>query len=291
MDPDRGEGPMPSAEEIREGQRAAWAGLSSSWEKWDAVIQEQLAPAAAAMIERLDVREDQQHLDLASGTGEPGLTIARLAPRGHVVLTDLSAEMLAVAARRAEAQGIGNVETRVCSADDLPFAEATFDSASVRFGYMFFPDAAATTVEIARVLRPGGRLAAAVWIEPTRNPWSSVVMEAIATEVDVPPVDPDRPNMYRCAAPGLIGGLFEAAGLGDVTESEVAADLVTSSPEEYWDVLSEHVSIAAAALRQVDGAARARIRERALASLRGFEQGGRVRVPGLARCIAGTKPE
>ena len=63
---------MPSADEIRDAQRATWAGLSASWEKWDSVIMEQLGPVGAAIIERLDIAEDQQHLDIAAGTGEPG---------------------------------------------------------------------------------------------------------------------------------------------------------------------------------------------------------------------------
>ena len=92
---------MPSADEIRDGQRATWAGLSAGWEKWDSVIMDQLGPVGAAMIERLDIADDQQHLDIASGTGEPGLSIARRSPKGRVVLTDLAAEMLDVAARRA----------------------------------------------------------------------------------------------------------------------------------------------------------------------------------------------
>src|SRR6476620_5550949 len=157
---------MPSADEIREGQRAAWARLSASWDKWDPIIMDQLGPVGEAMIERLDVAADQQHLDIASGTGEPGLSVARLAPRGRVVLTDLVPEMMEIAARRATAQGITNVETNVCSADDLPFDDATFDSVSVRFGYMFFPDMTKATAEFARVLRPGGRLCSSVWIEP-----------------------------------------------------------------------------------------------------------------------------
>src|SRR5690348_7553674 len=189
-------GPMPSADEIRDGQRAAWAGLSAGWEKWDSVIMDQLGPVGAAMIERLDIAEDQQHLDIAAGTGEPGLTIARLAPKGRIVLTDLVAEMLEIAERRARAQGITNVETRMCSADDLPFDDATFDSVSVRFGYMFFPDMATATAEFARVLKPGGRLCSSVWIKPDENPWTSILMQAIATEVDVPAPDPDAPNMF-----------------------------------------------------------------------------------------------
>ncbi|MEI8080587.1 MAG: class I SAM-dependent methyltransferase, partial [Actinomycetes bacterium] len=149
---------MPSGDEIRDGQRVAWGGLSAGWEKWDSVIMDQLGPVSAAMIDRLDIGDDQQHLDIAAGTGEPGLTVATLAPRGHVVLTDLAEPMLDIATRRANAQGITNFETRVCSADDLPFGDATFDSISVRFGYMFLPDLAKATAEFARVLKPGGRL-------------------------------------------------------------------------------------------------------------------------------------
>jgi hypothetical protein len=65
---------------VRDAQRAAWAGLSAGWQKWDAVIMEQLGPVGLAMIERLDIADDQQHLDIAAGTGEPGLTVAGRAP-------------------------------------------------------------------------------------------------------------------------------------------------------------------------------------------------------------------
>src|SRR5258708_37485518 len=99
---------MRGGEEIRDAQRAAWAGIAASWEKWDSVIMDQLGPVGTAIIERLGVADDQRHLDIAAGTGEPGLTIARLAPHGHVVLTDLAAEMLGIATRRANARGITN---------------------------------------------------------------------------------------------------------------------------------------------------------------------------------------
>jgi SAM-dependent methyltransferase len=282
---------MPSGDEIRDGQRATWAGLSAGWEKWDSVIMDQLAPVSDAMIGRLAVAADQRHLDIASGTGEPGLSIARMSPNGHVVLTDLAPEMLDVAARRAKVQGIANIETQVCSADDLPFDDATFDSVSVRFGYMFFPDVAQATAEFARVLAPGGRLCSSVWIEPDENPWTAIAMQAIATEVAVAPPDPDGPNMFRCAAPGRVSALYEGAGLRDVAEWDVAVELVTESPAQYWEMISEHVSLAVAALEQVDDATRERIRATAVANVSAFERDGAVRVPGLARCIAGTKPD
>ena len=280
---------MPSGDEIRDGQRAAWAGLSAGWEKWDPVIMDQLGPVGAAMIDRLGIADDQQHLDIASGTGEPGLTVAGLAPRGHVVLTDLSAEMLEIATRRAHAQGITNVETRVCSADDLPFGGETFDSISVRFGYMFFPDLAEATAEFARVLKPGGRLCSSVWVRPEENPWTTIAMQAIATESVVAPPEPAGPTMFRCAAPGYLSALYEAAGLRDVDEWDVAVELVTSSPEEYWEMISEHVSLAVAALAQVDAPARQRIARDVIAKAGSYEAGGTVRIPGVARCIVGTK--
>jgi ubiquinone/menaquinone biosynthesis C-methylase UbiE len=280
---------MPSDDEIRDAQEATWNKLSVSWDKWDAIIMDQLRPIGAAMIERLDIADDQRHLDIAAGTGEPGLSIAKLAPKGKVVLTDLAAEMLDVAARRAKEQGIKNVETHACSADDLPFDDATFDSVSVRLGYMFFPDMTRATAEFVRVLKPGGRVCSAVWVEPGQNPWTSIALTAIATEVALPPPDPDGPNMFRCGAPGFVSALYENAGLREIAESDVGVELVTRSPDEYWEVISEHVSLAAAAMQHVDAPARQRIREIVVANVSAFEQGDTVRVPGLARCIVGTK--
>ncbi len=276
-------------DQIRASQRKAWAGLSSGWEKWDSIIMDQLGPVSTAMIERLDIVDNQRHLDIASGTGEPGLSIAKIAPRGHVVLTDLSVEMLDIATRRANAQGIINYETVACSADDLPFGDSTFDSISVRFGYMFLPDLAKATAEFARVLKPGGRLCSSVWVKQDQNPWTTIVMQAIATEIELAPPDPNGPNMYRCASPGYVSDLYVATGLHDVDEWDVEVELVTQSPAQYWEMISEHVSLAVAALQRVDEPARERIEKVVIAKVSAYEKDGQVRVPGVARCIVGTK--
>jgi SAM-dependent methyltransferase len=251
---------------------------------------DQLSPVGTAIIESLDIADDQRHLDIAAGTGEPGLTVARLAPSGHVTLTDLSAEMLEVATRRASAQGITNFGTTVSSADDLPFGDATFDSISVRFGYMFFPDVAKATREFARVLKPGGRLCSSVWGSPGENPWTMIAMQALAAEAVLAPPDPDGPGMFRCATPGYVSALYQAAGLRDVAEWNVGVELVTQSPAQYWEMISEHASLAAAALQQLHGPARDRIAKAVVAKASIYqEDDGKVRIPGVARCIAGTK--
>ena len=155
---------------------------------------------------------------------------------------------------------------------------------------MFFPDVAKATAEFVRVLKPGGRLGSSVWVKPDENPWTTIAMQAIATEAVLAPPDPDGPNMYRCAAPGYVSALYEAAGLRDVAEWDVDVELVTRSPAQYWEMISEHVSLAVAALQQVDEPARERIAKAVIARVSTYEEDGMVRIPGVARCIVGTRP-
>ena len=280
---------MQSADDLRSAQREIWAGLSVGWDKWDSITMDHLAPVGRAMIQSLNVVADQQHLEIACGTGEPGLSIAILAPQGHVVLTDLAPEMLEIARRRASARGISNFETLACSADDLPFDDAKFDSVSVRFGYMYFPDMAKATQEFLRVLKPGGRLCSAVWIKPAENPWTSLFMNAVATEMEIPAPDSRKPDMFRCAVPGYVSAFYQKTGFIEVVEWEVEVELVARSPIEYWEMMSERVSLAVAALALVDKAAHERIRDLVINAASAFEEDGKVRIPGLARCIVGTK--
>ena len=95
--------------------------------------------------------------------------------------------------------------------------------------------------------------------------------------------------MFRFADPGRISAVYEAAGLRDVEEWDVGVELATSSPAEYWQMMSEHVSLAVAALKKVDAPARERIRASAIAKVSAFEKDGKIRVPGVARCVVGTK--
>jgi ABC-type iron transport system FetAB permease component len=95
--------------------------------------------------------------------------------------------------------------------------------------------------------------------------------------------------MFRCAAPGYVSALYEAAGLREIAEWNVDVELVTDSPAQYWEMISEHVSLAVAALQQVGEAARERIAKAVIATVSTYEEDGKVRLPGVARCIVGTK--
>ena len=106
----------------------------------------------------------------------------------------------------------------------------------------------------------------------------------------MPPPDPDAPGMYRCAQPGTISKRFEAAGLRDVREWDVATLQVADSPELYWQMVQELTGPVVMALQQVDEAARDRITAKVLEGAKAFQSAdGKVRMPGTARVIVGTK--
>lgn len=280
---------MTSADEVREQQRATWDRFAGGWKKWDRLVVEMLQPTGDEMIRTLALQEDGEHLEVAAGTGEPGLSIAERLPRGRVVLTDLSAGMLATAEANAQARGLQNVEVRECGADALPFADSTFDTVGCRFGFMFFPDIPGAVAELVRVLRPGGPIAVAVWAEPAGNPWATIPMGAITAEVELPTPKPDAPGLFRCAAPDTIARLFRDAGLDPVAETEVRATLDPQSAEDYWTFITEVTAPVVGGLALADDAARARIKESVLEQVRAFEVDGHPRIPIHARCIAGTK--
>src|SRR5688572_20289665 len=117
-------------EKIREVQKEAWNKSSHGWKKWDHVMMSFLRPVSDEMIRMLEVNEDATVLDVATGTGEPGLTIASKLVRGNVIGTDLSEEMLKVAEHNAVVREITNFQTICCEESDLPFEDDSFDAIS-----------------------------------------------------------------------------------------------------------------------------------------------------------------
>ncbi len=246
-----------------------------------------LRPMGDEIIAALRPAGTDAVLDIATGTGEPGLTIAAAIPGGQVVGTDLAEGMLAIAAARAQERGLANYRTQVADVCALPFPDASFDAVSCRMGFMFFPDMALAAKEIVRVLKPGGRFSTSVWTGADQNPWITTMMGAIDRSAPLPPPVPGAPGMFRCAAPGLIAGLLRAAGLGQVTEKEIPGKVAYESPEQYWTMMMEVAAPVVAAMSKVDEPTRARIKADVLAALP--RSGGGITLNYGARIISGTK--
>jgi ubiquinone/menaquinone biosynthesis C-methylase UbiE len=248
-------------EQIREQQRATWNKFSPGWKKWDVLMMEFLKPLGDEIIRLLNPKDADVVLDVASGTGEPGLTIATMLTGGKVVISDLSDGMLEIAREHATQRGIKNIETRVCDVCELPFADHTFDAISCRFGFMFFPDMLLAAKEMARVLKPGGRIATAVWNVPEKNFWVTAIGGTINRNMQLPPPPPEAPGMFRCAKGGLIRDLFQQAGLKNTSEKEVAGKLNCGTTDVYWNMMTEVAAPFVAALSQADDAMKEKIKK------------------------------
>jgi len=276
-------------DEIRDQQRDTWDRFSTGWQKWDELVLGWLAPFGDAMLRLSNLREDMHVLDVAAGTGEPGLTAAALVPLGDVTVTDLSERMLAVAAENAARRGLTNFKTKVCDAGALPFPNAGFDSVLCRFGFMFFPDIALAAREFARVAKPGARVCAAVWSGPDKNPWATTIMSTIARHVEIPAPPAGSPGLFRCAPSGLMRTAFEEAGLTDISEEEVSSIMTHQSPERYWDFMTDIAAPVVAGLAKADTATQAQIRNEVLSLARQSIHDGKVRLSSTATVIVGTR--
>lgn len=248
-------------EEIREQQKQSWNKFSPGWKKWDAITMDFLRPMGDEIISSIHPSGKEIILDIAAGTGEPGLTIAEMLEGGKVIITDLAEDMLTIAKENASKRGIMNIETKACDVCELPFADNSFDAISCRFGFMFFPDMQLAANEMARVLKPGGRIATSVWNVPEKNFWVTSVMGTINKNMEMPPPPPGAPGMFRCAKPGLMKEIFEKSGFKNIREKEVSTKLDSGTVDTFWNMMTEVGAPIVAALSKADEAMRQKIKK------------------------------
>jgi ubiquinone/menaquinone biosynthesis C-methylase UbiE len=238
--------------QIREQQKEVWNRFSSGWKKWDELTMDFMKPMADEIIRLLKPRDNDYVLDVASGTGEPGLTIAAMLTGGRVVATDLAEGMLEVAKENAAVRGIRNFEVIASDVSKLPFPDNTFDAISCRMGFMFFPDMLLAAKEMFRVLKADGRIAVTVWSEPEKNLWAGTIMGVIQKNIYIEAPPQGAPGLFRCAKRGLISELFEQTGLKSISESEVAGKLNIGNKKTYWNFMTEVAAPVVAALSNAD---------------------------------------
>jgi ubiquinone/menaquinone biosynthesis C-methylase UbiE len=226
-------------QEQLEQQRESWNRFSAGWKKWDGFLNSFMVSVGKALIETLHVKGSEHVLDIASGPGEPGLTLSAFLPQGKVTAIDLSEKMVNLANENALHRGIKNYESMVGNALELPFKDKSFDHVICRFGIMFFPDIEKGLKEMARVLKPGGTLAVAVWAAPELNPFLTLLGRTVMEKLDLPKPEPDAPNVFRCAHPGYTSQLFRDVGLVKVTEKNIQGQMIYDSPEQYWELSSD----------------------------------------------------
>ena len=205
-------------------------------EKWKAKSAVMGQPVTDALVEYARPESGMQVLDLASGTGEPAISLAlRVGAAGHVTALDLSAELLEIAEKRAVARGLKNFSTQRADAHSLPFPDHSFDLATSRFGVMFFRDPVTALGELRRVLRSGARACFLAW-GPFDQPYWRSTMGVVHRRVGGPLLPPDGPNPFRFAETGSLSAVLRSAGFNDIEEEMKTLPWTwPGSAEEVWD--------------------------------------------------------
>ena len=283
--------PQQTSEQVIDGQRQDWNRVAGGWEKWDRFFDEQMAFLNHRLVADARLRSGLRVLDLGSGTGYPALLNAQtVGPSGSVIGLDLAEQMLDVARRKATRLGLNNITFRADDVTTLPFETNSFDAITSRFCLMFLPDVPKAAAEIARVLKPGSWVAAAVWSAPDKNPSIGLSLTAIKQVIELPPPDPTAPGIFRLARPGELAGLFQQAGLVEVTDHEFIGEWSYSSAEEYYTSLTEIAAPVQNLMAALTDAQKHDVKRLILQSASQFRRGERITFPLAVRMVAARKP-
>jgi SAM-dependent methyltransferase len=207
-----------------------------AWARWHTKITAQQVNMREALIHHARLEPGLRVLDLACGTGDPAVEIARrVGVRGHVTAADLSPQMVEVCRKNAAAAGVANMDFAVADAEQLQFSSASFERVTSRLGVMYFVDVLRAFREIKRVLVPRGVVALQVWGPPEESPYFAHAVGPFMQRLSPPPPPPDAPGPLRFAPPRKLADALTAAGFRDTREERSSMILPwPGPPDELW---------------------------------------------------------
>ena len=222
-----------SDEYYTEYTRTTWNESAKAYFDW----MRNLEPYRADTLSRLKPRVGESVLDLGTGPWEPALTLSRaVGGAGRVVGVDLSENMVRIADEVRRARNIQNAEFRVMDCSKLAFEDARFDAAVCCFGFQIFTKPEAAAVEAFRVLKPGGRIVAAVWSTGDKVPFLDAIIGPMLEHAE-----PDEtgylPTPYETGGEGEMVAFLRAAGFGHAEEHRVTHTMEYASADAYLDTI------------------------------------------------------
>lgn len=259
--------------------------MAPAWERWREYAETSYGPVREWMLRELAPRPGETVLELSAGGGETGLrAAAAVGDAGRLISTDFSPEMVEISRRRGAELGVTNAEYRVMDAEHVDLPDASVDGVLCRFGYMLMADTGAALAETRRVLRPGGRLALAVWGPAERNPWAAIRSQILIDRGHMAPPEPGAPGPFTMGSEERTRGLLEQAGFQRVRLEEVPLRLPFRDLEAYLTWGREVSAGFASALAQVPEDERAGLETEIAERLAAFATPEGYELPGVALC-------
>jgi len=279
---------------IPEEQKKAldsWQTSARYWDKYRALIAQIFAPLTSGLVDEARIKVGQRVLDIGGGTGEPALTISSIVgPTGSVMYTDPVAGMIETTQAEAARRGLTNIHFRQCSADELPFADRSFDAAVGRLSAMFFVDPVRAVREALRVIAKDGIVSFIVWGPKEANPFFSTVSDVIDRFVEVPREDPDAPDTFRFALPGKLAGILERTDAKNVIERKLNFQIKAPiSIEQFWQLRTEMSGTLREKIAGLAPAQLPTIKQAVADAARRYFIGGTMSFPAEALIVTGRK--
>jgi ubiquinone/menaquinone biosynthesis C-methylase UbiE len=280
-----------AADDLKSTSRDQWSAVAGAWERHAERFDAQSYEVATSWMLDAALQPGERVLELACGPAGVGIQAARVVGAdGQVLCTDFAEPMVDAARRRAAEEKLENMDFKVVDAEAMDLADASFDVALCRYGYMLMGDPEAALRETHRVLSPGGRVAFAVWGEADENPWASIPMRAVMEHFDAPPPEPGMPGMFALAENERVGELLGKTGFAEIRVERVDAAERYESVEAWWDFIREVAGPLATLLAGLQEADRDAIRARAGEAASAFASNGELRFPSGQRLAAASRP-
>jgi SAM-dependent methyltransferase len=274
----------------REEMLDRWEGVASGWKATREIFQGAMRPVSQWMVEAIHPQPGHRVLELAGGLGDTGLLAAELVqPGGSVIISDGARAMVEVAREHVDEVGAPNVEVREMQAEWIDLPAASVDGVLCRFGYMLFLDPEAALRETRRVLKPGGRVALAVWDAFDRNPWVAVVRRTLVEQGLAEPPPPDEPGQFALSSREAVFDLLDATGFDDVEIEGIDLEFGAAGLDEWWDFSTQTSPGLAAAVRDLAPAEHYKLRDAVDAGYAPFvRDDGSLLLPARALVAAAT---
>ncbi len=280
-----------NASELKQREHDNWALAAQGWRRRDALLVKGAAPVTQRMLQLSQISAGSRLLDIASGTGEPSISAAKIVGQsGQVIGTDLVEEMLMVAREKVSAAALSNIEYHCMDAEMLDFADASFDAVTIRWGLMFMPEPQACLNLSHRLLKENGRISIACWSEVEKNPFVGVMMKSLAHYMELPKQPAGAPGIFAFSDPQRLHDVIKAAGFKNIELEEIEIDVIeVADGRAYWEAMSDLAAPVMALVNQLDDAVRTAYIDEVISAANALKQGDTLPMKGVSWIASADK--
>ena len=231
--------------EVNKNQRDFWSGKGGDiWVERQNAMDTMLSHLGEAALNKLNLNEGENVLDIGCGCGHTTLNIAkRISPDGQVTGLDISEPMLKRAKESANEMSISNASFNCVDVQTDDMGEEVYSAAFSRFGVMFFEDPVAAFCNINKSLITGASLSFVCWQSPALNPWQSLFIEAVKKYVDLPSPPPRSPSPFAFMESEYVSSILEESNFQNIMIEGHEAEVNMFSGRSLSDSVKDYISI------------------------------------------------